>query len=106
MIFVRVGSTRHDCGGQRINLKQMIMHDKYNYNPQGSDYDYGLLELATPLSFTDKIQPIALADEDTVDLTDIEALATGWGESDMNSSLTILFLFVFQKIRIFFSQYH
>jgi hypothetical protein len=70
-----------------ILVKQIISHPKYNY----SDliFDEGLIELAEPLNFTDKMQPVRLLQDCNQFTADQVYTVIGWGmdEEDRKSSL-------------------
>lgn len=53
------GSSR-EYSKKRVKVKRIINHENYKF----PDYDFSLLELAEPLNFDDKIQPIALPNAD------------------------------------------
>lgn len=80
---VRVGSSFHAKDGQLVRVKNFIRHQNYSLYP--IDYDFALLELAEPLNFTDKIQPIALPDADTVVEDGTLCTVSGWGKRVSNS---------------------
>ncbi|XP_031623267.1 trypsin-4-like [Contarinia nasturtii] len=74
---VRVGSSSKGSGGSIIKVKRVIRHK--DYSDYTLDFDFSLLELATKLSFSVKIQPIALPDAD-ISIKDGEiSLVSGWG---------------------------
>lgn len=73
---IRVGSSQQN-GGKLIGVKRIINHEKFNMI--FPDYDFTLLELAEPLTFTDSIQPIALADADLKIDDGTTCLISGWG---------------------------
>lgn len=88
-ISIRVGSSyRLFFTGSVLNVKRTLVHK--NYNEANTDYDFGLLELAKPLTFTNKIQPIALPSE----VTEIEdktlCQVSGWGKKNISFN-SILF---------------
>lgn len=57
---VRISSTVHDKHGELIAVKRIFQHEKYS--PSNIDYDYSLLELASPIEFDETAQPIGLPD--------------------------------------------
>lgn len=56
------------------------MHRKYDGDTQ--DYDIALLELKTPLEFTDRIQPIPLVSTSDKIPVGIKCLTSGWGDTN------------------------
>lgn len=68
---VRVGSTDNTIGGLTIGVKNIYMHQKY---------DFCLLKLSKSLTFSKSIQPIALPNEDTPVEDGTLCLTSGWGE--------------------------
>lgn len=79
-IAILVGSSLNNQIPQMNNVKRIIMNPEYDRNTQ--DYDVAVLELQTPLTFNDRIQPIPLADENDTILDDSMCLVTGWGETN------------------------
>lgn len=77
---IRAGSTFRSERGSVIKIKQIIPHP--NYDSTSINIDFALLELLETLNFTDKIQPIALSDADTVIEDDTLSLVTGWGKQN------------------------
>lgn len=59
-------------------MKKIIRHEKYNSSI--TDYDFTLLELAEPLTFSKSVQAIKLPSEDIKIADGIEALVSGWGK--------------------------
>lgn len=77
-LTVRVGSSLHEYGGSIIKLKRVVKHPNHdNYNLEN---DFSLLELAEPLKFNDRIQPIALPDADTHIADGTRCAVSGWGK--------------------------
>lgn len=76
-LSVRVGSSKHASGGSAIKVKSLVMHPKYNNIRV--DYDFSLLELEKPLTFTDKIQSIILPDENSAVPDGKLCEISGWG---------------------------
>lgn len=73
---IRAGSSEKSKGGVSIPVANYYQHP--NYNLAIVDNDFMLIKLKKPLVFSNKIQPITLADSSMyVDGTD--ALATGFG---------------------------
>uniref|UniRef100_A0A182RWT2 Peptidase S1 domain-containing protein n=1 Tax=Anopheles funestus TaxID=62324 RepID=A0A182RWT2_ANOFN len=56
-LWVHVGSTHVNDGGRSIKVRQIFQHPKQN---SWSDYDFSLLHLDRPLSFSESVQPIRL----------------------------------------------
>lgn len=61
-----------------MKLKKYITHPKYNAGR--FDYDFSLLELEETLQFGDKIQPVALPQDDLEILDDTMVEISGWGK--------------------------
>ena len=57
----RVGAHDRRSSGQLIPVAQLILHPQYNQ--QRSTNDIGIIRLAAPITFTQQIQPICLADQ-------------------------------------------
>lgn len=75
---IRAGSTYHRNGGLIIKIKRIVSHECYNAS--SINFDFSLLELDASLTFSDQIQPIALANEDTIVEDGTLSLVTGWGK--------------------------
>ena len=74
---VRVGSSYYASGGCTIEINEAFEHK--DFGSIFADYDFALLELVESLTFSNKIQPIALPDADTVVPDGTVALVSGWG---------------------------
>nr|ABV60308.1 putative trypsin [Lutzomyia longipalpis] len=76
---VRTQTSFHGRGGVVVGVKRIIQHPKFDYST--IDYDFSILELAAPVEFNEKLQPIRLPeqDEDVEDGTPL--LVTGWGNT-------------------------
>lgn len=81
-LSVRVGSSNKTSGGSVFQLKRMIIHP--NYEVASTDYDFGLLELANLLKFSDKIKPIALPSADFEIDDETICVTSGWGKKSLN----------------------
>lgn len=55
-LTVRVGSPSYLSGGSIVNVKQLVMYDKYISTLHANDF--GLIELTDKLNYTKDIQPI------------------------------------------------
>lgn len=81
---VVAGSTKLNQGGQYHNVAKLFFNE--NFDPYEIINDVGLIKLATPLTFNDAVQPIALetdfipGGEDTV--------LCGWGMTSLDPALT------------------
>lgn len=76
-LTIRAGSSFKGLGGSTYKIRRVIRHEKYRAGI--TDYDFALLELYKPLTFTKAIQPIALPNEDTVVEGGRQSLVSGWG---------------------------
>lgn len=76
-LSVRVGSSTQANGGSVLQMSRIIMHP--NYDSVKTNFDFGLLELAKPLNFTDKIQPIAIPNADLKIADETVCITSGWG---------------------------
>ncbi|XP_039502508.1 trypsin delta [Drosophila santomea] len=72
---IRAGSSLHNSGGVLVSVKSIIIHPQYNRSNHQNDV--AVLKLSHPLSFSDTIQKIPLAEKDPP--TGTMALSTGWG---------------------------
>lgn len=82
-ITLRIGSEKYASGGTIVNVKRIVVHE--DYNPRTIDFDYSLLELSEPLTFSDKVQPIELPTVDDVLPDGSICVISGWGNT-LNSS--------------------
>lgn len=62
---------------QKLTLKNIITHP--NYDSMTYDYDISLLELSTPLNFTNTVHPICLPASTHVFSAGSSCFVTGWG---------------------------
>lgn len=88
---VKVGAIRaYSHEGQFIKVEKLIPHERYSR--ERSDFDFGLIKLATEIEFSKKVQPIALPDySDTNHAPDTYCLVSGWGKlSEFGSNSEIL----------------
>ncbi|KAM6446708.1 suppressor of tumorigenicity 14 protein homolog isoform 2-T2 [Liasis olivaceus] len=68
------------------SIKRIILHP--NYDQYVSDYDIALLEMETPVFFTELVQPICLLSSPRVFIYGTVCYVTGWGAVKENSQLT------------------
>ncbi|KAF2888479.1 hypothetical protein ILUMI_17694 [Ignelater luminosus] len=61
---------------QKVSAKRVVIHPDYILDLYDIDNDIALIELTTPLQFTDAVKPIALP---LVNQTFTSGLLTGWG---------------------------
>lgn len=73
----RVGSSKYAEDGQMIDISRIIDHP--NYSQRTTDFDISLLQLAEALSFTKKIQPIALPNANAEIADGTLCTTSGWG---------------------------
>lgn len=74
---IRAGSTFQRSGGTIVRPKRIIQHEKFNLSTL--DFDFALVKLSKPLTFSDKIQPIALINQDKIIEDGTNCLVSGWG---------------------------
>lgn len=75
---IRAGSTSQYQGGVEVDVKQVIIHPRYNANT--FDNDIAVMKLVNPLTFSDKIQPAKLADKGFVIPDGDMVTVSGWGD--------------------------
>lgn len=78
-LTIRAGSNLYRAGGVVVKVEQILQHEKFDYST--IDYDFSLLKLAEPLTFSDSIKPIALPSQDEVVDDDSLCIVTGWGNT-------------------------
>lgn len=81
---IRAGSSLHDSEGVVVGVEAYIIHPQFDKHNMKNDV--AVLKLSSPLSFSDSIQTIPLAETDPP--TSSSALATGWGRGNFNSTTT------------------
>ena len=76
---VRVGSSRYNSGGEMIQVKNITQHPLFDYS--NIDYDFSLLELASPITFDSTKHAIKLPtlNEKLADGVMLEV--SGWGNT-------------------------
>lgn len=74
---VRIGSTNQRSGGVVIGVRQFFQHGRYR--PSTLDFDYSLVQLSTPLNFTNQTQPIALPNSNYQIPEGTTCTVSGWG---------------------------
>lgn len=78
---VRVGSSKHNSGGEIIKVKKVIPHSQYvSWNV---DYDFALLELEVPIDLNKKKQIVELEDQQTKTADGTVCKVSGWGTTQM-----------------------
>lgn len=83
-------STNED-GEQIVNVKAIHLHPKYNpYFGEGvPEFDISLIELASPLTYSDHVQPICLPTDDSqAILPPNQAWVTGWGTTSEGGDIS------------------
>lgn len=77
---IRVGATHKYTEGHLIDVKRRYVHKKHSYGED--DYDFGLLQLAADLEFSDSVKPIRLPDFGEAYIKNgTICLASGWGKT-------------------------
>jgi len=70
---------RRSEGEQRIPVKRIIMHPRYNMRRQLNN-DIALMELSKPAMFNERVQPACLPDQDEAPAVGSKCFITGWGK--------------------------
>jgi len=79
-----IGSTELGSkeGGESLYPARFIIHPEYRYSDWIPHHDVALVELTSPIKFSNSSRPVCLAaDEDLVGGGE-EAIAVGWGNID------------------------
>jgi len=78
----------NETGEQFVGVKAIYLHPSYRPNPV-PQWDVSLIELTTPLTFTDHIQPVCLplADADVL-VEPNNVWVTGWGTTSESGSIS------------------
>ncbi|KAJ8942811.1 hypothetical protein NQ318_022825 [Aromia moschata] len=82
---IRAGSDYVNKDGKRIKVCTIHYHEKYN--PDTMDNDIAILTLCTPLTFTEKILPVALPEVGEAVADGISAVISGWGYEKESGSV-------------------
>lgn len=77
---VYAGSDTLSKGGQRIKIRKI--HQNPQYNNYTCDFDISILELKTPLIFSDSVASIELPEKGEIWPDGTEVLVTGWGTAN------------------------
>lgn len=81
-VLVRVGATHKYHEGQLFRVEQMFKHEKH-YVEFTRDFDFALIELASELKFSEKVNAIGLPDYiNDNDAVGTLCLVSGWGQID------------------------
>lgn len=78
-IQILAGTTHNDRNGVKKLVKRIIRHEKYNHTDQ--NYDIALLELSSPLKYSESIRPIALPSANQSFPDHLMCLVSGWGDT-------------------------
>lgn len=73
----RVGSSYWSVGGEIVEFASITRHEKYN--PSTYDFDVAIVKLASNLTFSDSVQPVALPVNATQLVADQDVRVSGWG---------------------------
>ncbi|XP_042872118.1 uncharacterized protein LOC122253260 isoform X2 [Penaeus japonicus] len=84
-LVVRVGETSRSGPAMTIDVKQIIVHERYTYESIVA-YDIALLKLAWPIEFSESVLPVCLPDNKKT-FNKKKAIVTGWGKDDASGSV-------------------
>lgn len=79
----RIGSKKYASGGRMVNVKRIVIHERWN--SYKIDFDYALLELSEPVTFSEQVRPIELPSVNDVIPDESLCQVSGWGNT-LNSS--------------------
>jgi len=79
-------SKNAESGERMVKIKRMILHPDYNH--EQTSHDIALLELATPLEYTNHIQPVCLPNSDSILKPATMVTVTGWGTTSSGGSIS------------------
>ncbi|CAF0855111.1 unnamed protein product [Adineta ricciae] len=89
--FARVGAHNRFSSGQLMPIAELVLHPTYN-EPRSTD-DIGIIRLASPITFSQDVQPICLVDNAAEPPLDSTVYVVGWGNTAhqmWNSSSPVL----------------
>ncbi|XP_063697121.1 trypsin-4-like [Culicoides brevitarsis] len=75
---VRVGSS--SVGGNEGKIYQVSKitnHPKYNFETY--DFDFSIVQLSSPISYSNKVQPVSLPENEEPEVEGTECIVSGWG---------------------------
>ncbi|XP_077589836.1 polyserase-2-like [Stigmatopora nigra] len=67
------------------SINRIIIHP--NYNPRSFDNDIGLLRLSSPVTFSNFIRPVCLADTPSTFFDGTDSWVTGWGRIEEGGAM-------------------
>lgn len=73
-------SKRIEPGRNNVAVKTIKVHDKWNPSTVEFEGDLAMLKLSNPVTFTEFIKPVCIADRQTSTITN--GVVIGWGVSD------------------------
>lgn len=74
-MYVRVGADNTNDDGERVEVAKVVKHPKSDY----VQYDMAILELKTPLKYSNRVRPIKLPKEGEFLKTGTLVTVTGYG---------------------------
>ena len=86
----------NDKNRLQYKIDYKLQHEKYN----GTHNDIGLLHVAEPIEFNDKVKAIPIQNE-PFDETNTTATLTGWGVTEVWIKLSIYLFLIFLKVTFF-----
>lgn len=66
-----------------MSVKRVVIHERWSFRT--IDFDYSLLELSEPVTFSEQVQPIELPSVDEVILDESACQVSGWGNTKNSS---------------------
>ncbi|EDW72581.1 uncharacterized protein Dwil_GK20985 [Drosophila willistoni] len=79
---IRAGSSEWSTGGSYIHIRRIIPHSQFQ-EPTPMNNDIALIQLATPLVYSENIQPIALATKQDKIAFASQLFVSGWGSKTL-----------------------
>lgn len=83
--MISVGSLRYSTGTQ-YSVSKVVKHE--NYDPSTLDYDVALLQLSSPVTLSDDVQPVRLAPDSSGDFSGVSSTIVGWGATSEGGSIS------------------
>ncbi|XP_050518673.1 trypsin-1-like [Diabrotica virgifera virgifera] len=81
-ITILAGTADLTQEGTSIKVKSILIHENYNPDVGSLDHDIAILKLSEKITFSDKIQPINLPEEDIDVPKDTKVSTAGWGVTE------------------------
>jgi len=88
-VFDYMGTPGTEQSAQVSQVQRIILHNQYATVSGAPRYDIALVQLATPFTFTNQVQPVCLPSADTAQTNPPSTLwTTGWGTTSSGGQVS------------------